>query len=700
MSALSGFEAAVAAFALHAAWQVTLLTSAAWCAVRVGRPAARVAHVVWVATLALCVVLPLCATVAGERAARAERAAGATISYDPAAFHGALPAMRRESAWLRLVHRHFNIAQGVSPFALDLPRRWQRPVASTYLLLCGFFLSQLALAWWRMRGIVRRAQPCTLDALVAAVRSGAAAHRLQAPQVRTGTELAGPALAGALWPVLLLPESAADFTGEEVDAVVAHELAHLRRRDPLLHAACSLLLLPVAFHPAAWWAARRVRQTREMACDAEAAGTLHSRPAYAHALLRMAERAGKGSSGSRLRFFSNGLGNGLFGAGLQMGSNSGTMEERMQNLMAVQAKGTRGNRAARVGVCVALGAAAVLVAGMVQVRPAMAGERALPQAQAASTQDGSGPRLLGGEHAREQLRNARRELAEAERKATTDEDRRRIATAREVAAAAEHAIAAAGGTRHDSFVTLPDLRDLHVDLSNLKVNTEAMQHLNLSLQSPEWQQHLQAQQQAMQQLQERLNSPEWMHQQQEAVDKAMAQLNSPEFRAKIEAAGKIDTAKLNAMLADARQQQERAMEQLRSGALQRQLAEAARLSAHNDMPQLPTPPPVEPAGPNAGAAADPVKIAPGVMAGNNLTKKQPVYPPEAKEKKIQGEVVLHAIISEQGTVEQLQVASSPDELLSKSALDAVREWTYKPYLLNGQPHAVDTTITVHYSLAQ
>lgn len=86
-----------------------------------------------------------------------------------------------------------------------------------------------------------------------------------------------------------------------------------------------------------------------------------------------------------------------------------------------------------------------------------------------------------------------------------------------------------------------------------------------------------------------------------------------------------------------------------------------------------------------------------VMAGNRLTLVQPVYPKAAKEAKLQGIVVLHAIINKQGTIEKLDVVSGPTELQS-SALDAVKQWTYKPYLLNGNPVAVDTTITVNYSL--
>jgi TonB family protein len=87
----------------------------------------------------------------------------------------------------------------------------------------------------------------------------------------------------------------------------------------------------------------------------------------------------------------------------------------------------------------------------------------------------------------------------------------------------------------------------------------------------------------------------------------------------------------------------------------------------------------------------------GVMAGNLFTKVNPVYPPEAKKAKIGGIVVLHAIIGKDGKMKALKVISGPP-LLRTASLDAVKQWTYKPYLLNGNPTEVETTITVNFSL--
>lgn len=93
-----------------------------------------------------------------------------------------------------------------------------------------------------------------------------------------------------------------------------------------------------------------------------------------------------------------------------------------------------------------------------------------------------------------------------------------------------------------------------------------------------------------------------------------------------------------------------------------------------------------------------VHVSAGVMQGNILTKVMPKYPQEAKDRHIQGTVRLDATIGKDGAVQDLKVISGPKEL-RQSALDAVNQWKYKPYLLNGNPVEVQTTINVIYSLA-
>jgi len=80
-----------------------------------------------------------------------------------------------------------------------------------------------------------------------------------------------------------------------------------------------------------------------------------------------------------------------------------------------------------------------------------------------------------------------------------------------------------------------------------------------------------------------------------------------------------------------------------------------------------------------------------------LTKTQPEYPPIARAARVQGIVVLRATISKTGSIENLSVISGP-AMLQQAALDAVKQWTYKPYPLNGEPAEVMTTINVMFSL--
>jgi protein TonB len=92
-----------------------------------------------------------------------------------------------------------------------------------------------------------------------------------------------------------------------------------------------------------------------------------------------------------------------------------------------------------------------------------------------------------------------------------------------------------------------------------------------------------------------------------------------------------------------------------------------------------------------------VNISAGVAVGMLLQKTQPIYPPIAKAARVQGTVVLQATISKSGTIENLKVVSGP-AMLTQAALDAVRTWRYRPYLLNNEPVEVDTTINVIFTL--
>ena len=92
-----------------------------------------------------------------------------------------------------------------------------------------------------------------------------------------------------------------------------------------------------------------------------------------------------------------------------------------------------------------------------------------------------------------------------------------------------------------------------------------------------------------------------------------------------------------------------------------------------------------------------IRISQGVTSGLLLRRVEPAYPVIAREARIQGNVVLKAIIDKEGNIQDLQLVTG-HPMLVPAAIQAVKQWRYKPYLLNGQPVEVETTVTVIFSL--
>jgi periplasmic protein TonB len=97
--------------------------------------------------------------------------------------------------------------------------------------------------------------------------------------------------------------------------------------------------------------------------------------------------------------------------------------------------------------------------------------------------------------------------------------------------------------------------------------------------------------------------------------------------------------------------------------------------------------------------AGPVRIGGNVAAANRVSWVNPVYPPDAKQNRIQGTVRLEILIEKDGHVSNVTIVTGPPEL-TQSASDAVSQWLYKPTLLNGNPVTVLTTVDVNYTFSQ
>jgi len=102
-------------------------------------------------------------------------------------------------------------------------------------------------------------------------------------------------------------------------------------------------------------------------------------------------------------------------------------------------------------------------------------------------------------------------------------------------------------------------------------------------------------------------------------------------------------------------------------------------------------------GPPRPATPGHIRISSGVAQGLLISKANPLYPPDARKQRVQGVVVLKVNIDKEGDVTNVELISG-HPLLAPAAIDAVKLWKYKPYLLNGEPIAVETQVQVNFTL--
>ena len=155
-----------------------------------------------------------------------------------------------------------------------------------------FLALRAAGGWWRLRSLRRSAQVAVPESLQRSFSKVVGQLRLVQPVVlRVSREVISPMAMGIWRTSVILPLSVAvSLPAEQLEAVLAHELAHIRRWDYF----CNLLQTAIEclffFHPAVWWMSRRTRELREVCCDEIAARTCADPGIYAEALLQMEEQ--------------------------------------------------------------------------------------------------------------------------------------------------------------------------------------------------------------------------------------------------------------------------------------------------------------------------------------------------------------------------------------------------------------------------
>src|SRR5690348_13360745 len=92
------------------------------------------------------------------------------------------------------------------------------------------------------------------------------------------------------------------------------------------------------------------------------------------------------------------------------------------------------------------------------------------------------------------------------------------------------------------------------------------------------------------------------------------------------------------------------------------------------------------------------KVTPDVAQALLVSRVAPIYPPLARQARIQGTVILDIIVNKAGEIRDVKLVSG-HPMLAPAAIDAVKQWRYRPYILNGEPVEVETQITVNFTLA-
>jgi TonB family protein len=446
---MSGVESWVIGYLVNSLWMVPLVFAAAWAAAGVVRSAgARAEHRVWVAALWMEALLP-------------------GLQVRPADVWHIMLAFWRWGTKAGDGDVRITVAAAAvqAHGGLQLPHNLLSAIVMAYACSVLYFAARLAWGLWKTYAIECEAVPAELEGTIAArwewhKRSAGVRDAVVSLSAKTR----GPATLGMWCGVLVVPRGFFEGMEEnEVDVVMAHECAHMRRRDFGKNVLYSVMALSVAYHPLLWLTFARLTESREMVCDAIAAEAVRGRESYARSLLRLASLFVESEPARTFHAI------GIFDAN--------SLERRVMSLMRRKQTAGWALGGAMLAACVAIGAA-----------------------------------------------------------------------------------------------TCASALALRMDVSAEK-NEKANE---------------------------------------KTTDRT-------------------------------------------------------------------------------------VKVASGVIAGNAIEQKKPVYPAEAKENHIEGAVVMKAIISKEGTVKELQILSGPKELRAAS-LDAVREWKYRPYVLNGDPTEVETTITVSYNI--
>ncbi len=268
---MSNFMCSVASYFVNSVWEIPLIAGAGWLVSRaLKRLGPRMEHVVWVSTLMLAVLAP----------------ALPLWFWFLRNFHLSVGSGRGQSSIALIAGDAVRLSSG----SVMLPAAVIFALLGLYAIAILFFVGRLAWSLYQTVGLVREASPLTFDASKQQLwRRCLRALSIHDAVVLGSERVSGPVTISFSRPVLLAPSRFAEECDEDdFLAAVAHECAHIMRRDFQKNLLYEVASLAIAFHPVTWMLKSQIAETREMICDGIATERVIDSQEYTESLLRLA----------------------------------------------------------------------------------------------------------------------------------------------------------------------------------------------------------------------------------------------------------------------------------------------------------------------------------------------------------------------------------------------------------------------------
>lgn len=201
----------------------------------------------------------------------------------------AIAALPLIAAWTS----HRAVADAITRPAVTVPESWALYLFGAWALIAGYSLISVARAAWHLRVLRKSCTPIDAAELEPVLHETLRRYRMKRPvQLCTSQKLKVPTAMGLMKPTIAIPRWVMqELSASELNQILLHELAHLRRRDDWTNLIQEVVRALFFFHPAVWWIEKKIALEREMACDDAVLAETESPRAYAECLAHLAQRS-------------------------------------------------------------------------------------------------------------------------------------------------------------------------------------------------------------------------------------------------------------------------------------------------------------------------------------------------------------------------------------------------------------------------